>query len=241
MGIFSRMKRAVKSKANAAVEKAIDPEKELEMAIFELEEQKKAALKELLSYKTTAKQMEQDMEKQKARAEDFENKAMIAIKAGDDDLAKKCLAAKKQAQVELHKIKADRDEAASYAIELNRSRKKVESRLKILKLKKGTMATQIAAARSGNGNAFGHDNSVFDKLAAAEERIDDEAIAAEVQAAMDGEELMSQAELDARLLKAAQNDDGTITGADDPLAQLKAKMAEQDQQKQLGSGDDKND
>ena len=41
MGIFGRMKRAVKSKANAAVDKMIDPAKELDMAILELEEQQK--------------------------------------------------------------------------------------------------------------------------------------------------------------------------------------------------------
>jgi phage shock protein A len=238
MGIFSRMKRAVKSKANAAIDKAIDPEKEIEMAILELEEQHKAALKELLAYKTSAKQMERDIEKQAKRAADMENKAMLAIKAGDDDLAKKCLAEKKNALIEKQKIEADKNEAAGYAIELNRSRKTFESKLKMLKLKKGTMATQIAAARSGTGNPFGHDDSAFDKLAKAEERIDDEAIAAEVQAAMDGEELMSEAELESKLLAAAENDDGSVAGADDPLAQLKAKMAAEDERKKLGSGDE---
>jgi len=238
MGIFSKMKRAVKSKANAAVEKAIDPQKELEMAIYELDEQQKSAIKDLLSYKTTAKQMEQDMAKQAKRAEDFEKKAMIAIKAGNDDLAKECLAAKKNALIEVQKITRDRDEAASYAIELNRSRKKVESRLKILKLKKGTMATQLAAARSGNGNPFGQDDSVFERLAEAEDRIDDETIAAEVQSAMDGEELMSEAEFESKLLKAAESSDGTVVGSDDPLALLKAKMAAQAEQKKLGSGDE---
>ena len=148
MGIIKRMKRAVASKANAVVDKAISPEKELELAIAELEEQRKKALADLLSYKSTAKQMERDIANLETKAADWEKKAMLAVKKGVDDLAKKCLLEKQNCEREAAKIRADRDEAAGYAIELNRSRKKVESRLQILKLKKGTMATQIAAARS---------------------------------------------------------------------------------------------
>ena len=49
MGLFTRMKEGVKYKANAAIDKAIDPAKEIEMAILELEKQRKAALAELNS------------------------------------------------------------------------------------------------------------------------------------------------------------------------------------------------
>jgi len=69
MGIFKRMKDGISSKANAAIDKAIDPEKELEMAILELEEGRKKALQELISYKATARQMEDEIAKYKERAE----------------------------------------------------------------------------------------------------------------------------------------------------------------------------
>ena len=58
MGIFSRIKGGISSKANAAVDKAIDPAKELDMAILELEDGRKKAIAELISYKTTAKQLD---------------------------------------------------------------------------------------------------------------------------------------------------------------------------------------
>lgn len=234
MGIFSRMKRAAKAKANAAIDKVIDPEKEIDMAIAELDAQHKAALKELLSYKTTAKQMEQDIAKMQERADTWEKRSMAAVKSGDDETAKKCLKEKRMALAEREKIARDRDEAAGYAIELNRSRKQVESRLKMLKLKKGTMATQIAAARSGSGSAFGHDDSAFERFARAEEGIEDEAIAAEVHAAMTGEDLESS-ELDSKLLAA----DGDSLDADAALAALKAQVAsEKDSPKKLGPADD---
>lgn len=221
MGIFGRMKRAVKSKANAAIDKAIDPAKEIDMAILELEEQQKQAIKDLISYRASAKAMEKDMEALEAKAKLWEQRAMTAVKKGDDELARQCLKERKQALIDHAKVKADRDEAAGYAIELNRSRKRVDTQLQVLKLKKGTMATQIAAARSGTGNAFGFSNEVFERMDKAEEKIDSEAIQAEVDAAMEGEELGTS--LDAKLL-AAGADPLAGGSADEELARLKARV-----------------
>jgi phage shock protein A len=223
MGIFSRMKRAIKSKANDAINKAINPAKELEMAILQLEEQRKQAYKELLAYKTSAKQMEQDIARLEEKAREWERKAAIAVKSGDDELAKKCLREKQEAEAEIVRIRSDRDEAAGHAAQLNRSRKQLETRLRVLQLRKGTMATQIAAARSGTGNVFGHKSDPFEKLERAQAAIDDEALAAEVQG-----EINDQAE--ARKLEqeidAAAHASGGIAppDADDALTQLKAKM-----------------
>jgi len=227
MGIFSRIKNGISSKASAAIDKSVDPAKELDMAILELEDGRKKALAELLSYKTTVKQLDQDIEKQRAKATDWERRAMLAIKAGDDDAAKVALREKKAAETLAAQIEHDKHEAASYAIQLNKSRKEFETKLAMLKMRKGTLATQIAAARAPGGDAFGNDSSVWDRFAAAEDRIDSEAIATEVDAAMRGDELETQA-FDAKLQAAARSA-GQLTGGDavDPLAQLKDKMAEQ--------------
>ena len=240
MGIFSRIKGGISGKANAAIDKAVDPAKELDMAILELEEGRKKALAELVSYKATAKQLDGDIEKHRAKAAEWERRAMAAVKAGDDEAAKLALREKKAAEAEAVKVERDKHEAASYAIQLNKSRKEFETKLQMLKMRKGTLATQIAAARSAGGDAFGHDSSVWDRFAAAEERIDSEAIATEVDAAMRGEEEEVKAGFDARLAKVAgpagllDTPDG-----DDALAKLKDKMAEQKaaKQKQLETAD----
>src|SRR5215212_10011387 len=95
MGIFSKIKNGISSKANAAIDKAINPEKELEMAIIELEEGRKKALAELVSYKATAKTLDADLEKHRAKAAEWERRAMLAIKAGDDEAARTALREKK--------------------------------------------------------------------------------------------------------------------------------------------------
>ena len=73
--------------------------------------------------------MEQDLEKHKAKAAEWEKRAMIAVKAGDDEAAKTALREKKAAEVESAKIERDKHEAASYAIQLNKSRKEFETKL----------------------------------------------------------------------------------------------------------------
>jgi phage shock protein A len=230
MGIFGRMKRAVKSKANAAIDKAVDPAKEIDMAILELETQQKTALKELLAYKATAKVMETDIAALEEKTATWEKRAMLAVRKGDDALARECLREKKTGEAELERLRRDRNEANGYAAELNRSRKQVETRLQVLKLKRGTMATQIAAARSGSGNAFGLSSAPFDRMDVAEAKIDSDAVAAEAGAELDSmaggapAEAASEAAFDAAL-RAAGGDPDAGEGGDDPLAQLKAKMA----------------
>jgi len=235
MGIFSRIKTGISSRANAAIDKSINPAKELEIAILELEDGRKKALAELVSYKTTVKQLDTEIEKYRTKATEWERRAMLAIKAGDDDAAKLALREKKAAEVEVTKIEHDKHEAASYAIQLNKSRKEFETKLQMLKMRKGTMATQIAAARAPGGDAFGNDSSVWDRFAAAEDRIDSEAIATEVDAAMRGEAAEAQA-FDAKLA-AVVGANGLLEAPDDALAQLKDKMAEQKaaKQKQLAT------
>src|SRR4030095_14642400 len=123
--------------------------------MVELEAGRKKAMAELVSYKATAKQLDNDIEKHKAKAAEWERRAMLAVKAGDDEAAKVALREKKAVEAEAARIERDKHEAASYAIQLNKSRKEFETKLQMLTMRKGTLATQTAAARSAWGGACG--------------------------------------------------------------------------------------
>jgi|GEM_PF-554484 len=222
MGLFSRAKEGIKSRANAAIDKAIDPAKEVDLAIIELEAGRKAAIAELISYKASAKIMEADQLKFEAKAATWEQRAVTAVKAGDDAAAKVALGEKRAALIEAAKIKRDRGEATGYAIQLNKSRKEFETKLNILKMKKGTLATQIAAARSAGGDVFGHDTTVWDKFASAEQRIEGDVIATEVDAALRSEQ-DAEAALEAGIAKLPEG--GGREGGDAGLDAIKAKVA----------------
>ncbi len=228
MGIFSRIGK----KAEGALDKAIDPAKEVDMAILELEEQRKAALQELISYKATAKQLDADIERFTAKATEWERRAVVAVKAGDDEAAKIALREQKNCLAEAVKIRRDKDEATGYAVGLNKSRKVFETRLQMLKLRKGSLANQLAAARAG-GDAFGNDSTVWDKFQAAEDKLDAASAEAEADAAMRGDDDGSETDLDRRLLAAANASGVPMLGegalatpaTDAALETLKAKMA----------------
>ncbi len=230
MGIFKKVKGAVSSKANAAIDKMMDPAKEMDLILLDLEAQRKIAIKELLTYKATAKAMDRDLVEQDTRAGAWEKRAMIAIKNGDDELAKECIQRKRRCELERANIKRDQNEAAGYAMQLNNSRKELDAKLKMLKLRKGTIAAQLASTRSGGSDPFSASEALFDKMDEAERRIDDEIF--EQQAA---EELDSEGEgnaaLEAALLKASL-DPAVVETSDhqDPLAALKAKMADDPKQ-----------
>jgi phage shock protein A len=219
MGILSRMKTALKSKANSTIDRSGDPAKELDRAIAELDATHREAMKELLSFKTTAKRMDQDLARLDEEASTWEQRARVAVKKGNDELAKKCLVEKKRREVQRAEIQRDRDEAEGYAAELNKSRKQAETKLQMLKMRKGTMATQIASARSGGSSVFGKEAELFEKLDKAGERIDEGVIAAEVDAAMAGEELETAERV------ADLEESSAEAQTDDALAELKARMA----------------
>ncbi len=228
MGIFKKVKGAVSSKANAAIDKLSDPSKELDLILMDLESQRSIAIKELLSYKASAKAMERDLAEQATRGEAWEKRAMIAIKKGDDALAKECLQRKRRCETERLSIKRDQNEAAGYALQLNNSRKELDTKLKMLKLRKGTIAARLASARSGGSDPFSQSNELFDKMDEAERRIDEEIFEQEAASELDSEE-EGNAALEAALLKAASAPVvvgvGVEGAEDDPLAELKAKMA----------------
>jgi phage shock protein A len=224
MGIIKKVKGAVSSKANAALDKISDPHKEMEIILMDLEAQRTIAIKELLAYKADAKSMERTLEEQRTRAEAWEKRAMIAVKKGDDELAKECLQRKKDCEIEIVKIKRDQAEAAGYAAQLNNSRKELDAKLKMLKLRKGTIAAQLAATRSGKGDVFEQSNELFDKLDEAERRIDEEIFEQQAVAELDSEQ-EANAALESALLKAARSEP-TVEDPEDPLAELKAKMAD---------------
>ena len=222
MGILSRMRTALKSKGNAAIDRASDPKKELDRAITELEETHQAAMKELLGFKATAKRMEQDVTRLDGEISTWEQRARVAVKKGNDELAKKCLRERKRCEDERASIQRDQQEAQTYAAELNKSRKQAEVRLRMLKTRRGTLATQIASARAGRNTVFGNEAELFEKLDQAEERIDEGVYASEVDSALSQGDLgddLDQPAGPADLAQAAGDPQ-----ADDALAELKAKM-----------------
>ena len=96
MGILDRIRTVLKSNINALISKAEDPEKMLNQLIMDMNEQLLEAKKQVAMSIADEKKLERQALENKAQGEDWEKKAMLAVKAGKDDLAKEALVRKQE-------------------------------------------------------------------------------------------------------------------------------------------------
>lgn len=96
MGIFDRFKRVVKSNLNDMISKAEDPEKMLNQLIVDMNGQLIESKKAVASAIADEKKLERQVRENVNAGQEWERKAMLAVRAGKDDLAKEALMRKQQ-------------------------------------------------------------------------------------------------------------------------------------------------
>ena len=96
MGIFGRLASLIKSNLNDLISKSEDPEKMLNQVILEMNTQLMEAKKQVALAIADEKRLGKQFETGKATAEEWERKAMMAVRAGEDDLAKEALLRQKE-------------------------------------------------------------------------------------------------------------------------------------------------
>jgi phage shock protein A len=96
MGILDRMRTVLKSNINALISKAEDPEKMLNQLIMDMNEQLLEAKKQVAMAIADEKKLERQMLENRAQSGDWEKKAMLAVKASKDDLAREALVRKQE-------------------------------------------------------------------------------------------------------------------------------------------------
>jgi phage shock protein A len=94
MGIFSRLRTLISSNINHLINKAEKPEKMLNQAILDMNEQLIEAKKSVASAIANEKKLEREIQKNKGESAEWERRAILAVKAGQDDLAKEALVRK---------------------------------------------------------------------------------------------------------------------------------------------------
>jgi phage shock protein A len=151
MGIFDRMGRVISSNFNALLDKAEDPKKSIELTLREMEEQIRAARREVVQSVAAEKQLRKKVEELDAEVEKWSHRAELAIRHEDDDLAREALLQKKRVTAERDRAEALRAEQRSNALEMKAELERMEQKLDELKAKKGTIATRVEQARAGGG------------------------------------------------------------------------------------------
>ena len=95
MSVFDRISALLKSNINDLIQRAEDPEKMIDQAIADLTAQLVEAKSRVALAIADEKRLEKDLQRQQESVQDWENKAMAAVRAGRDDLAVQALERKK--------------------------------------------------------------------------------------------------------------------------------------------------
>lgn len=223
MGIFSRLNTVIKSNLNALVDKAEDPEKLIGQTIVDMRAEMKKAKREMVSTLGTAKRLDKEADELEAEAADWERKAVLALKAGDEDLAREALRHKAKATRRAQDVRARASQAAASVEQMKDTLEKLEKKVEDLEARKQSLASSVRRARespgTGAGGRFG--SSTFDELERMAGRIDELDAEVEAQSVLD-EDGLSRAELEARFARLERTSGDA--GVEDELAALKSKL-----------------
>ena len=96
MGIFARLAALIKSNINDLISRSEDPEKMLHQIVVDMNNQLIEAKKQVAASIADEKRLVKQVEQEQQTAAEWERRAMMAVRAGDDNLAKEALARKKE-------------------------------------------------------------------------------------------------------------------------------------------------
>ena len=223
MGIFSRLGALIKSNLNDLISRAEDPEKMLNQVLLEMQQQlveaKKAVAVAIADEKRLQKQYNAELDK----AKEWERKAMLAVRAGDDSLARQALVRKQehenisgqfQQQWIAQKSAVDKLKDALRLLANKIEEAKRKKNILIARKKRAEAQRQIASTMQGLG-----DTSAFETFDRMAERIT--LLEAEAEA---GAELAGEISGDTLESKFLALESGGHGSEEDALAELKAKM-----------------
>jgi len=222
VGIFSRMNRVIKSNLNSLVDKAEDPEKLIGQTVMDMEAEVKRAKKELVGTLGTAKRLLKKAKEHEEEATSWEDKAMLALKSGDEDLAREALRRKARARKQADDAKSQAAGAENAAHEMKSQLEAIDSKIEELKARKGTLAAQVRRAREEPATEAGgrrFQSETFDELDRMTSRIDQ--LESEVEAANVLDD-PKRAEVEARFRELERG--AGSTEVEDELSALKKKL-----------------
>jgi len=126
MGLFDRASRAVTANFNALLDRLEDPKKEIDLTINDMEDQVRLARQEIVRAVASEKQLKKKVDDLKIENDKWEQRAELAVKHGDDDLAREALRQRRRLGAEVDRAEAMRVEQRNAALELKADLEKME-------------------------------------------------------------------------------------------------------------------
>lgn len=218
MGLFDRLSRVVRANVNDLVSKAEDPEKVLEQAVIDMQEDLVQLRQAVARAIATQKRTEQQYNKNQQEANTWQQRAQLALSKGDENLAREALTRKKSFSDTASTLKMQLDQQTNNVSTLKRNLIALESKISEAKTKKDMLKARANAAKAQKQlqeTIGGIDTS---SAMSAFERMEDKVMQIEAESE-------SAAELGGSGLEQQFAQLEASSGVDDELAALKAQLS----------------
>jgi phage shock protein A len=218
MGLFDRIKRVVSANLNDLVNKAEDPEKMLEQAILEMQEDLVQLRQGVAQAIAAQKRTEKQYNDAQNEINKWQRNAQLALQKGDENLARQALERKKTYTETSTALKGSLDQQTVQVETIKRNLIQLESKISEAKTKKEMLKARITTAKAQEqlqGMVSGMNTG---SAMAAFERMEEKVLIQEARAQSLGELATNSLEGQFAVLESSSD-------VDDELAALKASLA----------------
>src|SRR6202035_4996665 len=221
MGIFSRLAQLIRSNLNDLISRSEDPEKMLNQVVLDMNNQLVEAKKQVAASIADEKRLAKQSEQEAASAAEWERRAMMALRAGNEELAKEALARKREHDELAATFKEQWTKQKSAVDQLKKALRMLNDKIEEAKRKKNVLIARKKRAEAQKAiqeTMSGlRDQSAFETFDRMSQKVDQIEAEAEAQGELaeeySGDVLASQfSQLERK------------HGADEDLTALKRKM-----------------
>ncbi|MBI4780351.1 MAG: PspA/IM30 family protein [Oscillatoriophycideae cyanobacterium NC_groundwater_1537_Pr4_S-0.65um_50_18] len=218
MGLFDRIGRVVRANLNSLVSQSEDPEKILEQAVLDMQNDLIQVRQAVAQAIATQKRTERQASQSQATAEEWYRRAQLALQKGDESIAREALTRRQSYQDTATALKSQIEQQSVVVGKLKQNMVALEGKLSEARTKK-----DMYIARARSAKASQQLNEMLDRVGtnnamAAFERMEERVLQLEAQSEAIAE--LSTGDSIEKQFKALESG-GNV---DDELAALKAKL-----------------
>ncbi len=217
MGLFDRVSRLVRANVNDMVSNAEDPEKILEQAVMDMQEDLVQLRQAVASSIANQKRTEQQYTKAMGDANSWQSKAQLALQKGDEDLAREALLRKKNYSETAGSLKAQLDGQAGMVDTMKKSLMQLEGKISEAKTKKDMLKSRAQAAKAQEQLQGAVGRIGTNSAMAAFDRMEEKVLIQEARSQAAAE--LTGADLESKFAALSAGSD-----VDDELEQMKQQM-----------------
>ncbi|XP_020599392.1 probable membrane-associated 30 kDa protein, chloroplastic [Phalaenopsis equestris] len=217
MNLFDRLARVIKSYANAILSTVEDPEKILDQAVLEMNDDLTKMRQATAQVLASQKRMENKYKAAQQASDDWYRRAQLALEKGDENLAREALKRRKSYADNANSMKAQLEQQKSVVDNLVSNTRLLESKIQEARSKKDTLKARAQSAKTATKVSEMLGNVNTSSALSAFEKMEEKVMAMESQA-----EALNQLTADDLEGKFALLENSSV---DDDLAKLKRELS----------------